>query len=329
MMLATELLILLTLSLHDSYMSLSNLQCPIPLFVGLANATFNSSAAIEFTTNASVTRTLGSLLMDFRTRDEDAVLLRAMEEVDSLQIAIKNSSLLVDIRSGNNIEGVSFLSQNAVTDGAWHTISVSMEEPSALSSRWVAHLDGSANMTLQGNAGNLDFLKNNALIVLAENFTGCLGQVKIGGIYLPFTSDLSYPQPEQFQQSSRRTVQLGCTGADVCASSPCSNAGICKDLFNSFSCACSAGWEGLLCESNIDDCQSSPCVYGNCTDRLADFECECFRGYIGKKCDINVDDCVRHQCQNGATCVDGVYGYSCKCPAQYSGPRCEWVSCLV
>lgn len=137
-----------------------------------------------------MTRTLGSLLMDFRTRDEDAVLLRAMEEVDSLQIAIKNSSLLVDIRSGNSIEGVSFLSQNAVTDGAWHTISLSMEEPSALSSRWVAHLDGSINMTLQGNAGNLDFLKNNALIVLAENFTGCLGQVKIGGIYLPFTSHL-------------------------------------------------------------------------------------------------------------------------------------------
>lgn len=270
-----------------------------------------------------MTRTLSSLHMDFRTRDEDAVLLRAVEEVDSFQIAIKNSSLLVDIRSGNSIEGVSFLTKKSVTDGAWHTISVSMEEPSALSSRWVVHLDGSVNVTLQGNAGNLDFLKNNALIVLGENFTGCLGQVKIGGIYLPFTAHLSYPQPEQFQQSSRRTVQLGCTGADVCASSPCLNAGTCQDLFNSFSCACSAGWGGLLCESNIDDCQPNPCVHGNCADAVADFQCDCFRGYIGKKCDINVDDCVRHQCQNGATCIDGVYGYSCKCLPQFSGPRCE------
>ncbi|NXG33378.1 CRUM1 protein, partial [Dromaius novaehollandiae] len=296
-------------------------------YVCLANATFNSYAAIEFTTNTSVTRTLSSLHLDFRTRDEDAVLLRAVEEVDSLQIAIKNSSLLVDIKSGNSIEGVSFLSQVSVTDGAWHTVSVSMEEPSALSSRWLVRLDGSDNTTLQGNAGNLDFLKNNAPIVLAENFTGCLGQVKIGGIYLPFAAHLPYPQPEQFQQSGRRTVQLGCAGADVCASSPCLNAGTCEDLFNSFGCACSAGWGGLLCESNIDDCQSSPCVHGDCVDALADFQCECFRGYIGKKCDINVDDCVRHQCLNGATCVDGVYGYSCKCPAQYSGPRCEL--CLV
>ncbi|NXL95158.1 CRUM1 protein, partial [Alectura lathami] len=291
-------------------------------YVCLANATFNSYAAIEFTANTSVTRTLSSVHVDFRTRDEDAVLLRAVEEVDSLQIAIKNSSLLVDIRSGNSIEGVSFLSQKAVADGAWHTISVSMEEPSALSSRWVVYLDRAVNVTLQGNAGNLDFLKN-ALIVLAENFTGCLGPVTIGGIHLPFTSHLSYPQPEQFQQSSRGAVQLGCAGADVCASSPCLNAGTCQDLFNSFSCACRAGWEGLRCEANIDDCQSGPCVHGDCVDAVADFQCECFRGYIGKKCDINVDDCVRHQCQNGATCIDGVYGYSCKCPPQYSGPRCE------
>lgn len=270
-----------------------------------------------------MTRTLSSLHVDFRTRDKDAVLLRAVEEVDFLQIAIKNSSLLVAITSGNSIEGVSFLSKESVTDGAWHTISVSMEEPSALSSRWVVHLDGAVNVTLQGSAGNLDFLKNNAPIVLGENFTGCLGQVKIGGIYLPFTAHLSYPQPEQFQQSGRRTVQLGCTGADVCASSPCLNAGTCQDLFNSFSCTCSAGWGGLLCESNIDDCQPNPCVHGNCVDAVADFQCDCFRGYIGKKCDINVDDCVRHQCQNGATCIDRVYGYSCKCLPHFSGPRCE------
>ncbi|XP_039362428.1 protein crumbs homolog 2 isoform X5 [Mauremys reevesii] len=293
-------------------------------YVCLANATFHGNAAIEFTTNASVTRALNSLHLDFKTRDEDAILLWATEEVDSLQIAIQNSTLLVGIRSGNSIEGVSFLSQTPIADGSWHRVSLSMEEPSVLSSRWLVHLDGSVNVTLQGNAGNLDFLKNNVLIVLAENFTGCLGHVNIGGVYLPFTGQLSYPQPEQFLQSGRGHIQLGCTGADVCASSPCLNAGTCEDLFNSFRCTCSAGWEGPLCESNIDDCKSSPCVHGDCVDSVADFQCDCFRGYIGKKCNINVDDCMRHQCLNGGTCVDGVYSYSCKCPAQYSGPRCEW-----
>uniref|UniRef100_A0A8C0G0P6 Crumbs cell polarity complex component 2 n=1 Tax=Chelonoidis abingdonii TaxID=106734 RepID=A0A8C0G0P6_CHEAB len=291
-------------------------------YVCLANATFHGNAAFEFTTNASVTRALNSLHLDFKTRDEDAILLWATEEVDSLQIAIQNSTLLVDIRSGNSIEGVSFLSQTPIADGSWHSLSLSMEEPSVLSSRWLVHLDGSVNMTLQGNAGNLDFLKNNVLIVLAENFTGCLGHVNIGGVYLPFTGQLSYPQPEQFLQSSRGHIQLGCTGADVCASSPCLNAGTCEDLFNSFQCACSVGWEGPLCESNIDDCKSSPCVHGDCVDSVADFQCDCFRGYIGKKCNINVDDCMRHQCLNGGTCVDGVYSYSCKCPAHFNVCGC-------
>uniref|UniRef100_A0A8C3NXE9 Protein crumbs homolog 2 n=1 Tax=Cyanoderma ruficeps TaxID=181631 RepID=A0A8C3NXE9_9PASS len=291
-------------------------------YVCLANATFNSHAAIEFATNTSVTRTLSSLRVDFRTRDEDAVLLRAVEEVDSLQVAIKNSSLLVDIRSGNSIEGVRFLSPQPITDGAWHSVSVSMEDPAALSSRWLLRLD-SANVTLQGSAGNLDFLKNSALVVLAENFTGCLGRVQIGGLFLPLAAHGPYPQPEQFRRAGPGSARLGCSGADVCASSPCLNAGTCHDLFDAFRCACGAGWAGQRCEANIDDCQPSPCVHGRCVDAVADFQCDCFRGFIGKRCDINVDDCVRHQCLNGATCVDGVYGYSCKCPPQYSGPRCD------
>uniref|UniRef100_A0A803W054 Crumbs cell polarity complex component 2 n=1 Tax=Ficedula albicollis TaxID=59894 RepID=A0A803W054_FICAL len=251
-------------------------------YVCLANATFNSSATMEFITNSSVTRTLSSLHIDFRTRDEDAVLLRAVEEVDSLHVAIRNSSLLVAIRSGNSIEGASFLSAQPVADGAWHSVSAAMEEPAALSSRWLLRLDG-ANATLQGSAGSLDFLKNNAVVVVAEDFTGCLGRVHIGGIFLPFPAPRPYPQREQF----------------------------------------CAGWAGPRCQANIDECQPSPCVHGRCVDALADFQCDCFRGFIGKRCDINVDDCVRHQCLNGATCVDGVYGYSCKCPPQFSGPRCD------
>ncbi|XP_061459939.1 protein crumbs homolog 2 [Rhineura floridana] len=293
-------------------------------YVCLAAATFHEHNAIEFTANVSVTRALHSLRLDFRTWDEDAILLRAVEEVDSLLVAVQNSSLLAEIRSGNGIEGANFLSQVPVSDGSWHTLALSMEEPLALSSRWHLCLDGSANATLQGSAGNLDFLKSNTLIALAENFTGCLRHADIGGVFLPLAASITYPQPEQFLQTNGRAALLGCQGADVCASSPCHHEGSCQDLFNAFRCACGPGWEGLLCEANVDDCKSSPCVHGVCVDQVADFQCECEKGYIGKRCQIDVDDCIRHQCQNGGSCVDGVYGYSCKCPPQYTGPHCEW-----
>lgn len=28
-------------------------------------------------------------------------------------------------------------------------------------------------------------------------------------------------------------------------------------------------------------------------------------------------------CHNGGTCVDGVNGYTCQCPAHFSGPFCN------
>ncbi|NXX80095.1 CRUM1 protein, partial [Urocolius indicus] len=289
-------------------------------YVCLANATFNGSAAVEFIANTSVTRTLSSLHVDFRTRDDDAILLRAVEEVDSLQIAIRNSSLLVTIRSGNSVEGISFLSPRPVADGAWHSVAVAVEEPSAPSSRWLLRLDDGSDVTLPGGSG---LRAHGALVVVGENYTGCLGRLQLGGLHVPLAAHGPYPQPEQLVRARGGAVRLGCAGAPVCASRPCLNAGTCHDLFDAFDCACAPGWGGPRCGTDIDECGSSPCVHGACVDAVAGFRCECFRGFIGRTCDINVDDCVRHQCLNGATCVDGVYGYSCKCPPQYSGPRCE------
>uniref|UniRef100_A0A8C5SXF6 Crumbs cell polarity complex component 2 n=1 Tax=Laticauda laticaudata TaxID=8630 RepID=A0A8C5SXF6_LATLA len=292
-------------------------------YVCLANATFEEQDVVEFTANMSITRALHSLRLDFRTRDDDAVLMQAVEEVDSLLVAIQNSSLLVEIRSGNGVEGVNLLRPTPISDGSWHTLLLTMEEPSAYSSRWHLQLDDSTNTTLLGNAGNLDFLKSNTFIVLAENFTGCLGHVDIGELLLPLASHPLYPQPEQFVQVSSRPLLLGCQGEDICSSNPCHHKGSCLDLFNAFSCACQPGWEGPLCETNTDDCKSNPCLHGECKDLVGDFQCVCHKGFIGKRCHINVDDCVRHQCQNGGICVDNVYSYSCKCPPEYSGPLCD------
>ncbi|ERL92058.1 hypothetical protein D910_09380 [Dendroctonus ponderosae] len=46
----------------------------------------------------------------------------------------------------------------------------------------------------------------------------------------------------------------------------------------------------------------------------------CFRG---PNCEENIDDCPGHQCQNGATCIDGVDSYTCQCPSTYTGRYCE------
>ena len=37
----------------------------------------------------------------------------------------------------------------------------------------------------------------------------------------------------------------------------------------------------------------------------------------------DIDDCSPNQCQNSATCVDGVDSFSCTCAAGFDGDRCQ------
>ena len=50
-----------------------------------------------------------------------------------------------------------------------------------------------------------------------------------------------------------------------------------------------------------------------CIDGVASFMCMCPVGYDGDLCEINVDDCVDNPCLNNGSCVDGVNSHTCVC----------------
>ena len=55
-----------------------------------------------------------------------------------------------------------------------------------------------------------------------------------------------------------------------------------------------------LGETNIDECADNPCLNGKCLDGVAKYTCECDAGFEGINCDIEIDECVRHSpCVNG------------------------------
>ncbi|KAE8583490.1 hypothetical protein XENTR_v10020541 [Xenopus tropicalis] len=291
-------------------------------FVCLANVSFQGHSSAVFTPIISEEHNLTSISLAFRTRDRDAVLLQSSKNVDSVLIEIQGGYLFVDLQSGNNVDGVQLNGTIDVADAIWHRVVITMERATKVNSHWTFQLDDSVQKKFQWEGDNLNFMRNNISIVLAEGYTGCLGDVSIGGIYLPFT-DHVLPQQDQFIRKSD-ALELGCRGADVCSESPCLHGGTCQDLFNSFSCTCRIGWNGHRCEINIDDCKSSPCLHGFCIDLEADYQCSCEAGYTSRNCEININDCQHHQCLNGGTCVDGVNNYTCKCPANYAGTFCQW-----
>uniref|UniRef100_A0A8C9V612 Crumbs cell polarity complex component 2 n=1 Tax=Scleropages formosus TaxID=113540 RepID=A0A8C9V612_SCLFO len=288
----------------------------------LSNATFENDG-LQYKANGSLVDPVTRISMELRTREENGVILRAFSGAEFFCVGLLNSSLLVKIRTGNNVEALAFTSMQPLSDGDWHQVRVAMADPQQGSSRWMMAVDGERSGISLAAAGDLSFL-NESTVYLAENFTGCLGEVRVGEVYLPFLSD-GAPQSARFVRQGAEEVRLGCTGSPVCRPNPCLNNGTCEDLFDLFGCVCAPGWEGPRCQDDVDECASAPCVRGTCTDLLADFECKCPRGYGGKACEDDLDDCRGHSCMNGGSCVDGVDSYTCACPPNFTGLLCQWI----
>lgn len=291
---------------------------------GLANATFESNA-LKFSANGSLFLPVTSISMQLRTREENGTLLRASSRLEFFCMGLLNSSLIVKFRDGNSLEVNAFTSDVPVSDGDWHQVELYTSSPRISASRWHLAVDGrSAGFSLAA-AGNMDFF-NSSTVLLAENYTGCLGEVRIGGVYLPFFGHLEEEAPQTSQYIRVGGIsepRLGCTSSSSCLSDPCLNNGTCTDLFNLLSCACGPGWTGERCQENVDECGWQPCVRGTCRDVPGDYECQCIPGYTGKNCQLEVPECQEHRCENGGSCVAAVTGYTCVCPPDHTGPFCQ------
>uniref|UniRef100_A0A8C0WPK0 Protein crumbs homolog 2 n=1 Tax=Castor canadensis TaxID=51338 RepID=A0A8C0WPK0_CASCN len=302
-------------------------------FVCVAEVTFREGPPAAFSGhNASSGRSLSGLSLAFRTRDLEAGLLRAAAGNAGVWLAVRNGSLAASVRSGPGVAGAVLPAPGPrVADGAWHRLRLAMEHPAAAASRWLLWLDGAATpVTLRGLAGNLGFLQGPVAtrILLAENFTGCLGRVALGGLPLPLARPRpgATPGPRQHFVAWPATPapRLGCAGAPVCAPSPCLHGAACRDLFDAFACACGPGWEGPRCEARADPCRSAPCARGRCHARPdGRFECRCPPGFAGPRCRCGLP--VLPECSLNSTCPCevGPQGTNCSCQEAFSGQRCQ------
>jgi hypothetical protein len=114
------------------------------------------------------------------------------------------------------------------------------------------------------------------------------------------------------------------TNINECAPGPCQNGGICNDEVDDYSCVCADGFTGEDCEINIDDCADEPCLNGSlCADLIFDFFCGCPPGFEGKQCGINIDDCADAPCEHGSECQDAIDDYICHCLEGFTGKDCQ------
>ncbi|KAA0719812.1 Protein crumbs -like protein 2 [Triplophysa tibetana] len=294
-------------------------------FECITNATFDNTP-LHYSAKGTLLLPVTNVNIELRTWQENAVLLRAWMGAEFLLIGLVDSSVQVEIHTENRVEPVIFSGKRHVADGEWHRLLVYMAHPELGPSVWLILVDGVMDgSSYPALSRSLDFLNNRSSeVALAEMYTGCMGAVRVGEVYLPFDDNIEAPQASRFWRRPDERVLVGCIGSPLCDSHPCRRGGTCVDLFNTFACQCPPGWEGSTCETETDECASGPCVHGRCTDKFLGFECTCHPGYGGPTCSENLDDCKVSDCKHGGTCVDGINGYTCICPPQYSGTHCKY-----
>lgn len=95
---------------------------------------------------------------------------------------------------------------------------------------------------------------------------------------------------------------------------------------NRLECECLPGFTGLRCETNVNECDPEPCFNeGECIDDVGGFKCNCAgTGYEGTLCQINIDECkISSPCLNGGSCFDTYGSYICECKKGFGGNNCE------
>lgn len=50
---------------------------------------------------------------------------------------------------------------------------------------------------------------------------------------------------------------------------------------------------------------------------------QCVAGYHGVNCSEEINECLSHPCQNGGTCIDLTNTYKCSCPRGTQGKGCR------
>uniref|UniRef100_A0A0K0E8S4 Neurogenic locus Notch protein n=1 Tax=Strongyloides stercoralis TaxID=6248 RepID=A0A0K0E8S4_STRER len=111
---------------------------------------------------------------------------------------------------------------------------------------------------------------------------------------------------------------------NYCNENSCKNGGLCINEGKNFKCQCKDGFGGIDCSEFKDTCNlENPCIHGKCKNIWNGFQCQCEKGWTGEKCDIDINECDDMPCWHNSLCHNNNGSYTCECNNFYLGDTCN------
>ena len=231
-----------------------------------------------------------SINFRFRSRRGGTVLVIQDERSNKFLRIDVDSSGVISRWMGNE----TLLPMANALDGDWHSVELNLSSIFPSFAQLVVDgqilLGGGSltefsvhSMTDEESTESPSTASSSSVTTSAVHFRGCLDQVRLGGLLLPFfpASELTAdPSARKFRpiqdSSSEQLIELECR---LCFDSECRNGAKCLDSRANYTCDCLAGYEGDLCQTDIDECLGNACVNGKCMDGVANYTCRCDPGW--------------------------------------------------
>ncbi|KAF5299346.1 hypothetical protein FQA39_LY02519 [Lamprigera yunnana] len=176
----------------------------------------------------------------------------------------------------------------------------------------------------------ISIFKNN-INKTSDRFKGCLGEIRIGKLLIPF-----YVMPKLYridnypQQYFDLQAIDDIIGCQLCYDIDCFNGGKCSDATNTYKCKCPDGFDADDCSIDINECENNKCQNNaTCIDKIAAYECKCLDGFDGIYCEHEIDECESNPCRHNGTCIDLLGAFKCECPEDYVGKQCEAIRIIT
>jgi len=316
----------------------------------VTNATFNGvNTTLTYAPRLSQNLKIESISAKFRTHTSGTILQLVKPGGQHIRISILNGKVEVLISGTGEMRNENFTFGHDLDDGNWHTVVIKplgeiilgvidntntdeeiLDENSTLNNlqEFVNNSEvivGSSH--LQDQDGTLENqIDVHSSGVFSNYFRGCLSEVRIADILLPFFSEselVNITSEERFVFEDGENLMKG--ECILCYQDECQNNGVCSDPTEQFECSCPVGFNGTICEVNIDECEESKCMHGTCIDGVGNYTCSCTNGWTGRLCDLDKDECEDRPCKNGGACsqTEEPGDYSCECLEEYKGKNCE------